>query len=95
MVEITPLLLVGVGKIMVMDVVSASHLGIIKEHLEENPQVEFKMRRFQGTWTMGMIDMFDEGTYAVVSDPSFSRCVKLMSNILLHGVGNNECSSND
>jgi hypothetical protein len=65
-----------------MNVVDASHLNVIKRHLELNPDVEFKMRKFEGTWTLGMVNMFDPESFVVVNESSFAQAVKVMSGFL-------------
>lgn len=65
-----------------MDVVEASHLQKIKEHLEVNPDFVFKMRKFDGKWFVGVVYIYDDGEFAAMSDSSFVGALKQLSEFL-------------
>ncbi len=66
-----------------MDVVEASHLEVIKQHLLNNTDHEFKMRKFNGTWILGVYNIYDDFNHIhIASESSFAEAVKKMSNLL-------------
>lgn len=67
-----------------MNTVDDSHLEVIKQHLENNPDHEFKMRKFKGQWYLGVFDMYDETGFTIGSASSFAEAVKNISNLLSH-----------
>jgi hypothetical protein len=59
-----------------MDVVEASHLQVIQNFLTDNPDLTFKMRRFEGNWTVGVTNLYDETDFYVTSSPSFKAALR-------------------
>lgn len=75
-----------------MDVVTASHLEVIKRFLEDNPGSEFKMRKSGSSWFFSIsMDAFDELGHVFIAD-TFTDAVTKMSKFLGE-MGNDNASS--
>ena len=63
-----------------MNSIDASHLEVIKQYLEDNPQTGFRMRKWQGQWHLGTYDFFDDFHDELrVTESSFTEAIKQMS----------------
>ena len=63
-----------------MNVIDSSHMEVIKNWLEDNPDHEFRIKSMGNSWVAILNRVANDETAAFMSGKTFGEAVKLLSN---------------